>query len=126
MSSKGLVPSALRHLRAHLLGVDALENSVLDTGEDGPVSVHTKDHVQMLIVLKFNGVDHVNVPLVSLDSLNKRLAENEVVNVTIVDRVRREGAGEPGLGDARVKDASTVRESGHVPIKELRAGWHRN
>lgn len=103
--------TALRHLWAHILRVQSLKDGILDSGKDGSESIDTKDHIQMLVVLQFDRVDHLDVLLVTLNTLDQWLAEYEEVNVTIEDRVGREGSREPRLGDARVEDASTVGES---------------
>lgn len=120
---EGLVSAtSLRHFRSHVLRVDSLQDGILDTREDGPEGIDTKDHVEMLVVLQLYCVNHLNVLLVSLDTLHQRLAEHEVINVTVKDRVGREASWEPRFRDTRVKDATTVGEARHVPVEKLGRG----
>ncbi len=103
MSGRLVSTTALRHLRTHILRIQSLKDGILDSGKDGSESIDTKDHIQMLVVLQFDRVDHLDVLLVTLNTLDQWLAEYEEVNVTIEDRVGREGSREPRLGDARSK-----------------------
>lgn len=60
-----------------------------------------------------------DVGLVSSDSLNERLSENQVIRRSVVDGERRERGGEPRLvGDGGVEDAVGVGEVGHVVCVE--------
>lgn len=122
-SGLGLVATAsLGHLRGHVLGVNGLHDGVLDAREHCSESIDAKDDVEMLVVLQLDRVDHFDVALVTLNALYQRLAEHEVVNVSVKDGVRREGSGEPRFSDAWVKDATSVGEAGHVPVEELGRG----
>lgn len=64
-------------------------------------------------------MDHLDIVLVTLNALDERLSKHEIVNVSVKDRVRREGSREPRLGDAWVKDTASVGEARHVPVEEL-------
>lgn len=72
----------------------------------------------MLVSFQLDGVDHRHIFLVALDTLHERFAENEVIDVAVVDRVRGERTREPRLHDTWVKDATTVTETG--PVKRGR------
>lgn len=76
----------------------------------------------MLVVLKLDRVDHLDVALVALDTLYERLAEHEVIDVSVEERMGREGPREPRLSDTRIKDATTVGEAGHVPVEQFGRG----
>jgi len=104
--------------------VHSRNNRIEDPGVDCSVCIHTEDHVQVLIALQLDGVDHADILLESLDALDEGLAEHEQVDVAVPDGVRREGSREPGLADARVEDATAVAELLHVPVEQLRRGWY--
>ena len=59
-------------------------------------------------------MNDIDILLVLLQTLRERLAEDELVNVTVVDRVGREGAREPWFLDARVEDAAARCPGRHV------------
>lgn len=118
--------TSLRHLRSHVLGVDSLQDGILDARKDSPESIDTKDHVKVLVVLQLYCVDHLDVLLMSLDTLHQRLAQHKVVDVAVKDRVRWEASWEPRLRDTRIKDATTVGEAGHVPVEKLGRGRDGN
>ncbi|MCO5599365.1 hypothetical protein L7F22_053466 [Adiantum nelumboides] len=84
------------------------------------MGVDAHDEVEVLIALELDGVDNVDVLFVSLHALRQGLAQDEVVEVAVVDAVPGERLGEPGLGHARVKDAATVGKARHVVVEELR------
>ena len=82
--------------------------------------INAKDVIEMFVSLDALRVNHLDVALVLLHTLGKRLAEHKHVLGAVDDRVRRERAGEPDVLPW-VEDAATVREASHVPVEELRA-----